>query len=256
MGFAYAEPRKIPTSDNLFFYHSIDLPGQTIEGDWDLRGDAHAYLGNVDYRGKRCLDMGAGSGFLSFEMEKLGASEVVSFDIGRGADWNIVPHYKKLDQMENIRRQADHSIESMKNSYWYCHGKMGSAAKAYYGDIYDLPEDLGEFDVVFYGMILTHLRDPYWALYQGARLCRDKLVITGIWRQDSQPTAVFRPSASNDTNLGIKSWWLLSTGALSNMIGSMGFEIVETVSSNVQINAKGSEGPRTCQAIVAQRIKA
>lgn len=141
----YASPRIVESPDGLFFYHSVDLPdGREIKGDWDLRPTARAYLGDVDLAGKRCLDVGCGSGFLSFKMEAFGASEVVSFDIRAGSDWNVVPHYKLRNQMAEIRRKADVSIEQMKNSYWYCHRKLGSKAKAYYGNIYDIPDALGE----------------------------------------------------------------------------------------------------------------
>jgi 2-polyprenyl-3-methyl-5-hydroxy-6-metoxy-1,4-benzoquinol methylase len=66
------------------FYHVMELPGVGRVGDqWDLRGTVDAYLGDFDFQGKRALDVGAASGFLTFEMEKRGAS-VVSFDLGGG----------------------------------------------------------------------------------------------------------------------------------------------------------------------------
>jgi len=253
MTFQYAEPRTVESKDGLFFYHSIDLPGiGSIDGDWDLRGDAHAYLGNVDFKGKRVLDMGAGCGYLTFKMEELGA-DVVSFDIRAGSDWNIVPHYKVSDRLSSIRKQADISINRMKDAYWFCHAALKSKANAYYGDIYSIPDELGEFDVVFYGMILTHLRDPYWALYNGARLSRNKLVVTGIWSNDERPVSTFRPAANKTSNLDIKGWWLLSRGTIKAMAGTMGFEFERSVFSNVMVNSKDSEGPRSCEALVFQR---
>lgn len=255
MTFDYAQPMEVVRPEDLFFYHTIDLPQfGTMKGDWDLRADAAAYLGNVNFEGKRCLDVGTGTGYLSFKMEECGAREVVSFDIAKGSDWDIVPHYKLKHEMAGMRRRADLSIEAMKKAYWLCHGALKSRAKAYYGNIYMMPEQLGEFDMVFYGMILTHLRDPYLALYNGARLCSDTLVVTGIWGDTEMPSSTFRPAAHKTGNLDVKSWWLLSRGTVKAMIGTMGFEIKEVVKSNVMINAVGSEGLRTCEAIVAKRI--
>jgi hypothetical protein len=55
------------------FYHHMDLPGlKEVEG-WDLRKTIDEYLGHLDFRGKRVLDVGAAGGFLTFEMKKRGA---------------------------------------------------------------------------------------------------------------------------------------------------------------------------------------
>jgi len=43
------------------------------ESYWDLRGQFEGYTGRVDVRGKRFLEIGAASGFVSFEAEKRGA---------------------------------------------------------------------------------------------------------------------------------------------------------------------------------------
>lgn len=57
---------------------------------WDLRPAIDEYLRRFDFRGKRALDVRAASGYLTFEMEKRGAS-VVSFDLSDGGDWDCVP---------------------------------------------------------------------------------------------------------------------------------------------------------------------
>ena len=71
--------------DECSFYHHMDLPGPKEVGrGWDLRKTVDDYLGNFDFRGKRALDVGTASGFLTFEIEKRGA-EVVSFDMASSA---------------------------------------------------------------------------------------------------------------------------------------------------------------------------
>ena len=73
----------------------MDLPGFGEVGKgWDLRKTIDDYLGHFDFRGKRVLDVGTASGFLTFEMEKRGA-EVVSFDMASRAQWQLVPFRAK-----------------------------------------------------------------------------------------------------------------------------------------------------------------
>jgi hypothetical protein len=58
----YATPRGV-TFEECYFYHHMDLPGVGEVGSgWDLRPTVDAYLGNLDFRGKRVLDVGAQAG--------------------------------------------------------------------------------------------------------------------------------------------------------------------------------------------------
>ena len=89
----------------------MDLPGVgQVDGQWDLRGDLRRYLGGVDVAGKRCLDIGTASGFLSFEMEKEGA-EVVSFDADDPSRIHLLPihnHPYVTDHEEWLKGTADY----------------------------------------------------------------------------------------------------------------------------------------------------
>ncbi|MGD0955052.1 MAG: hypothetical protein ABR985_22150 [Methanotrichaceae archaeon] len=43
----YQWPRKVERIEDCGFYHTTDLPGFGIQqGQWDIRGDVDAYLGN------------------------------------------------------------------------------------------------------------------------------------------------------------------------------------------------------------------
>ena len=173
----YAPPRAVASIDECSFYHVTDLPGIGTVGDqWDLRGTIDAYLGGFDFKGKRALDVGTASGFLSFEMERQGA-EVVSFDIPDGALWNYVPFAQPQFDRERLLKDLAWHANRIKNSYWLAHRTWGSRARVHYGDIYELPEALGTFDVVVFGMVLPHLRDPFRALASGARLSRDRVIV-------------------------------------------------------------------------------
>src|SRR5262245_24126688 len=98
----WAVPRIIGSLEECEFYHTMDIPGYgLVVGQWDLRENVDTYLGNQDLRGKRVLELGPASGFLTFEMEKRGAA-VVGFDLADGRKWDVVPHYAEdLDQVVN-----------------------------------------------------------------------------------------------------------------------------------------------------------
>jgi hypothetical protein len=225
-----------------------------VGGDWDLRHCTDAYLGNYTFQGRRVLDVGAASGFLSFEMERRGA-EVVSFDLDDGANWNIVPHFRLRPELPEIREAQGAQLVRIKKAYWLAHRLLGSQARASYGDIYAMDDELGEFDVVYYGMIVGHLRDVYEALYQGATRCREAIIVTSIFEVNDAPRATFIPSGERWDNLGIKSWWSQTTGLMKSMLGTLGFQVVDVVESKPIVSSEGFEKRRPkCHAIVAKRV--
>src|SRR5262249_7054365 len=76
---------------DCYFYHTMEIPGHgLVEGEWDLRAAADAYLGGVDFRGRRVLEIGTASGFLCFTMERRGA-EVVAFDLSPEHAPDLIP---------------------------------------------------------------------------------------------------------------------------------------------------------------------
>ena len=141
----------------------------------------------------------------------------------------------------------------MKNSYWYCHERLKSSAKVYYGNIYNLPEALGDFDVVFLGMILSHLRDPFQALYSASRLSSETLIITNPMRPSKTHDVLFMPNASDSST--IKGWWSFSENVVVRMINILGFEVVDTVKGTHRCLRKDWKQFVDCTTLVARRIK-
>ena len=73
------------------WYHTMDLGGGVVTPGWfDLRPIVDR-MPWPDVRGKRCLDVGTYDGFLAFELERRGASEVVALDIPNHEDWDWPP---------------------------------------------------------------------------------------------------------------------------------------------------------------------
>ncbi len=226
--FKYAEPIVVGDIADCFFYHYMNLPGIGVVGtQWDLRDSINEYLGNFDFTGKRTLDVGAASGYLTFEMEKRGAN-VVSFDMADGAQWNIVPHINLQPTLKEIANKRSASHQQLKNAYWFAHKKLNSRANVYYGDIYNLPEALGRFEVAMFGMILSHLRDPFQALYSVSRLVTDTIIVTNQVFMSEQPLVWFLPNSENQIR---DAWWGFSDTGIKNVLGVLGFEVRYTVTS-------------------------
>jgi SAM-dependent methyltransferase len=204
------------------FYHSMDLGSAGfVEGVWDLRGEERSYLGYVDVARQRVLELGPATGHLTFHMEKLGA-DVVGFDLAPGQPTDIVPQVGH--DLEAQRRLSIDYAERVRNSWWYCHSRLGSKAKAVYGDIYRLPPDLGRFDVAILGSILLHLSQPFAALREAAALTDKAVVVTEpIPRVPPDEAAALLEFAPVDTAKTVIVWWQLMPGAIIRMLRVMGY---------------------------------
>jgi SAM-dependent methyltransferase len=172
----YAEARQVGELRACYFYQSVELPGLgLVQGEWDLRAGVEAYLGGVELRGKRVLELGTASGFLCFEMERRGA-EVVAYDLSAQDEWDIVPYGGRIPV--ELLKQRQTLIEQINNAWWLSHRLLGSKARVVYGNIYDLPAEIGEVDISTFGSILLHVRDPFLALQRAAALTRETMVVT------------------------------------------------------------------------------
>src|SRR5205807_8137397 len=101
------------------------------------------------------LDVATFDGFWAFEMERRGAAETVAIDLLdiRQADW---PVNSAPDVMESIgeRKEAGEGFEIARDA-------LGSGVQRIEMNVYDLdPDVVGEFDFVYVGSLLIHLRHP------------------------------------------------------------------------------------------------
>lgn len=225
----FAEPRAVASIDDCYFYHTTDVPGVGVRtGEWDLRPGIRAYLGDVPFAGKRVLDLGAASGFLSFHMEQQGA-DVVSFDLSERHPWDIVP-FSGLDIAEVDRVRRAH-LRRINDAYWFCHGARGSRARVAYGTVYGVPDGIGPVDIAVVGSILLHLRDPFLALWNAVRLARETAIVTDIIPHRYRWTrflgarfglsAKFLPRAARREPFD--AWWYLSPETVREFLRVLGF---------------------------------
>lgn len=231
-------------TEDCTFYHSIDLPNETVVGDWDLRPTIDAYLGNYDFAGKRVLDVGTAGGYLAFEAERRGASEVVAFDLANVESWDILPG-SDPQTVEDFRRE----FYSRRRGFWYAHRALNSRVQLVEGTLAEMP-DMGHFDVAILGMILPHIRDPLGALATVASRA-DALVITQQMPQREGPWAYFMPTTDNRM---FNAWWVLTPDCFKRYLSLLGFEVTHMVTERHICNHRGDT--EDCTALVAQRHSA
>ncbi|HKP45629.1 MAG TPA: hypothetical protein VJT50_03455, partial [Pyrinomonadaceae bacterium] len=114
-----APSRFIEKLEDCFFYHAMDLPKfGLVPAHWDLRGRFDEYTGGIDVRGKSVLDVGAATGFLSFEAEQRGASRVLSFDMSEARQQKFLPFKAKPYYSDPDRWASEYGaeIEKWKNA--------------------------------------------------------------------------------------------------------------------------------------------
>jgi len=241
----YAAPQLVTDLGTCYFYHAMDVPGHgLVEGEWDLRDGIRAYLGEVELEGKRVLEVGTASGFVCFAMEKQGA-EVVAFDLSPEQTPDIVP-FARADVQ---RADSDHRahVKKLNNAFWLSHRLLGSRARVVYGTAYAIPAAIGPVDVATLGCVLLHLRDPFLALVNAARLTRQTIVITEpvvvrswlkrlLLRQVAGPAALFFPEFRTATPL--TTWWVLTPEVIQSWLGVLGFEDTRVTYHRQQFRGK------------------
>jgi SAM-dependent methyltransferase len=253
----YAAPKQDVDAQHTTIYHRIDLPGlEDKKWEWDLRGQEASYFGDYDFNGKRVLEFGAASGGLTFWMEQQGA-EVVAVDLSPDVArtrWDTLVGAE--DNLEEINSAMSSGIERLNNGFWYAHQRLGSSARLVHGTAYNVPNEIGRFDVVTLGSILLHLRDPLGALENAIRFTDKSIIITDIVpgfideRLQSLPLAYFMPDKSRRTRHGGWTWWQITPEVYRRFLELKGFRIISNTSAFYQHKS----GPRKLFTLVAERV--
>jgi tRNA (mo5U34)-methyltransferase len=200
------------------WYHTLELPGLTTTGIFDLRPNVPAYGLPDSLDGKRVLEIGTWDGFWAFELERRGAAEVVSLDLDDSARRDFqrpeaagpdraAPSGLALPSFELARRELESSVRRVDAS------------------VYDLTEsDFGRFDFVFVGSLLLHLRDPIGALIACRRVTGGRLLslepVSPVLRilRPRAPTAGLQTFQDN-------FWWHPNPAAHRHYLVAAGFEL-------------------------------
>jgi tRNA (mo5U34)-methyltransferase len=204
------------------WYHTIDLPGGVVTPGWyDLRELARTLPFPDDMAGMRCLDVGTFEGFWALQMESRGATDVTGIDILDPLDWDWP--YGSDDAVVAAledRKRAGAGFDLVRSA-------LDSAVQRVERSIYDLdPSVDGEFDFIYVGSLLLHLRDPVRALSAVRSVCRGRLLSVDAYDVPLTLLSPRAPLARLDA-VGRPWWWKPNAAALTRMMSAAGFVAVE-----------------------------
>lgn len=204
------------------WYHTIELAsGMWSPGFYDHRSTMRRVPLPPSLAGKRCLDVGTHDGLWAFEMEARGATDVVAIDLDdpfrRDWPWNV---------REAGPKQIVDWGWTPGRAFALAHRALASKVERRDLSVYDLhPDAVGEFDVVFVGSLLLHLRDPIRALEAVRSVTRETLVMAEAIDPRMEFRAGSTPAARID-GIGMdQQWWTANRAGLARMVSSAGFAV-------------------------------
>ncbi len=179
------------------WYHSIELPdGQVIQGMIGieaLKARLAQFPIPADLTGKRVLDVGAWTGWCSFEMERRGA-DVVAVD---------------CVEFEEFRE---------------AHRLIGSKVDYRILDVEELtPESVGLFDYVLFFGVLYHLRNPLLGLEKICAITRDTAFVESFVTDDGTAPCTMEFYETNELGGQIDNWFGPTVACATALCRSAGF---------------------------------
>jgi len=196
--------------DRLPWHHSIDLGGGVVTtGNKSLSNcaaEASLIFDRVDLSGRTVLDVGAWSGFFSFEAKRRGAARVLATD---SYCWSH-PQICGREAFDLARSALGVDVDSREI------------------DVADLSvEAVGEFDVVLYLGAFYHRYDAIEALATVARLAKHVLIVeTHLDLRDIDiPAMAFYPE--RELNNDPTNWWGPNEHCMQALQVNHGFKDIE-----------------------------
>ncbi len=219
----------------LTWYHTIDLPSGPTPGEYDHRGVVDKVPWPTSLAGARCLDVGTHDGFWAFEMERRGADAVLAIDIADPdqVDW---PEPRPAMSPEVYDFIADR-----KTAFHVAREALGSRVEHRYVSVYELdPADVGQFDLVYVGTLLHHLRDPVGALMAIRRVCRGQVLVSGVVSLSTSMLMPTKPMAELLDFPNEPFWSLPNIAGLRRQVASAGFGVVRRGPLHLQPTGAGA----------------
>jgi len=193
------------------WHHEFEIvPGVWTQGAYNPAGIWEELELPADMRGLSLADVGASSGFFSFEARKREA-RVVAFDVRHrdNSGFGLAQYINGLTDIEH------HHV-----------------------NVLDLrPEDYGRFDIVLAMGLLYHTPDPYRALANCAAMCSDRLIVESYCIDALLPPAVAaeplmrfiadarRFPGQGQPNADRSNFWGFTSACLHQMIEDLGFSV-------------------------------
>jgi len=232
--------------DDCEWYHIMEVPGIGLtEGVFDCREDIDNIFGNLDFNGKKILNLGPITGYLNFAAEERGG-KVTSIDLG------VDPKNLQRDWVVNVSKPWREDLKNFmegerkrRNAFWYAHKALNSKSKLIICHINNLPDEVEIQDIGIIFSVLLHIRDPYTALLRMCSHIREKIVITELggynmrdtlfnaiprffrkrFSKPSLPYMRFLPSEAK----GGAVWWAFNQETVIAMLKLLGFGKTEVI---------------------------
>ena len=211
------------------WYHRIDL-GDGIETPGPLR--MADFLGWYHFPerldGQRVLDVGASNGFFAYEFERRGAEEVIALELPTWGDHDWTPRYRREYMRLSSSREREHIDSAVIDDGFAIVGEaLGSTrVRRIRRTIYDLDaSELGQFDLVFSGAMLMHVRDPILGIQRMRECCKPTgrlIVSVSTFRTDAQ-----EPIARFVGQWDQCNWWQMSPSAMRAVLTCCDFDRIE-----------------------------
>jgi tRNA (mo5U34)-methyltransferase len=201
------------------WYHTLELPGGEITpGIFDLRPYVRRYGIPERLDGMRALEVGTWDGFWAFELERRGA-EVVALDLDDERDLDWPPR----------RRPATFPDEPRGKGFALARELLGSSVDRRNLSIYGAtPDELGgQFDLVFCGSVLLHLRDQLLALEHMAELTKPGGLLISAEEYDRLSSLIpFPVSRYRADREAAVVFWLPAIKTWARMLWTAGYDDV------------------------------
>jgi SAM-dependent methyltransferase len=221
-----------------FWYHSFYFDnGFEQRGDYDIGRDVADYCFPADMTGMEVLDVGTGSGWFATYFEQCGA-KVTTVDVRGYCDFDVFGRSTYPD-VSTEKPGPDRVLPNgrviyyspVSRGFWIMKDILGLKAEYVNARIYNICPELfhgREFDLVFIGSLLMHLRDPIGALMAVRSVCRSRLIANSLRdpARDRESTPYMLLLPSDETRDKI-TWWVPNKACLVQWFRAAGFSSVD-----------------------------
>jgi tRNA (mo5U34)-methyltransferase len=210
------------------WYHAIDLgDGLRTPGPFHMASFLPHYGFPERMAGMRVLDVGASNGFFSYEFERRGAREVVALDLPSWAAHDWTPRYRGSLEARRAEERDYVDRQVMRAGFELVGEALGSTrVRKVERSIYDISRDeLGEFDFVFCGSMLMHVRDPILGIQRMRSVCAGdaEFVVSLATTLEDTDEALARFVGQWDQC----NWWQMNPRCLKDVLRCCDFDVVE-----------------------------
>jgi len=244
-----------------WWYHSYYFDNEfEVRGDYDVGADVSDYDFEEDMSGMDVLDVGTGAGWFAHFFHERGA-RVTTVDARGYCDFDVFgrPDHLPIEADDTSRSSVfqDRSellaptpagvrppdrygpdgvaqyFSSVSGAFFAMRDLTGADIEFLNSTAYEIcPELFGgrQFDLVFMGALLCHLRDPIGALNAARKVCRDRIVVSTpvvLGSSAADPPLQYLPY----TDIDVTSWWLPNEACFRLWLEAAGFINVDVSQS-------------------------